>query len=71
MSEDKLWISEATIITKARDAKEAEEKMRKGIVIVDDVYEVKPEDMSHLTGEARETTIQYIISKLKFLEMRL
>ena len=71
MSEEKLWISEGTIITAAYDAKEAEEKMHKGIVIVDDVYEVKPFDFTHLKEENRERATQRTIMELKETERRL
>lgn len=69
-SEETLWISEGTMITLAENAKEAEKKMLRGIVIVDDVYDVKPEDMGHLKGEARTKMIQKFIRELKKLERR-
>ena len=72
-SEETLWISEGTMITLAGNAEEAEKKMLKGIVIVDDVYDVKPFDFSHVkehVEDYRKKLRQKTIRKLKALERR-
>jgi len=64
--EESLWITNVTVTAKATTKEEAEEKIRKGYVLVDDILEdIKPETMDHLKGEFRDKMIQKIFRALQ------
>lgn len=64
--EERLWTTDVTVIAKATTMEEAEEKIRKGYVLIDDILEdIKLETMDHLKGESRDKMTQRIFRALQ------
>jgi len=64
--EERLWRTDVTVIAKAATREEAEKKINKGYVLVDDILqEIEPETMDHLKGEFRDKMIQKIFRALR------
>lgn len=63
--EEKLWTAEVSVLAKATTKEEADEKIKAGYVLVDDILELKLETMDHLEGEFREKMTQKIFRALQ------
>lgn len=64
--EERLWTTDVTVIAKATTMEEAEEKIRKGYVLIDDILEdIKLETMDHLEGDNRDKMTQRIFRALQ------
>ena len=64
--EERLWAAKVDVLVKATTKEEAEEKIKDGFVLINDVLEVEPEDLVHLVeGESRERMRQKIFGALK------
>ncbi|GAH68352.1 unnamed protein product [marine sediment metagenome] len=66
--EEKLWTAEVIVTAKAITKEEAEEKIKAGYVLVDDILELKLETMDHLEGEFRKKMTQKIFRALQHRE---
>jgi len=64
--EERLWAAKVDVLVKATTKEEAEEKIKDGFVLINDVLEVEAEDLEHLVeGESRERMKQKIFEALK------
>jgi len=68
---EKLYSAEVTVLVKARDKNEAEEKIYQRRLIVDDIIDVKEEELDHIEDLAfRERIKQNLLKDLSSIDSK-
>lgn len=68
IDEEQLWAAKVDVLTIAFTREEAEENIKKGVLLVNEVLDIELDNLDHLTGKSRERMRERIYRALRRLD---